>query len=240
MDLLEVGKAMRQIEDYVNQVYRHAKGNDKEIQELKMEMKNHLLETVQDLQAEGKSEGLAIQIAKERFGEVHELRAIVNQMFQRQKNFGKWVLSIGAGLLLITALLSIFLIISGNNQTVEQADIAYGISEILGNDTELTAEKETAIDNLIQQVDYIHEARLYSDNPSSVPLYEAAKEHGFLPSLFLSTYSYGTDDNFVVLDVVETRIIGLLFLAMGLTGFVILFSIWFTIKRYHSKRKIDR
>lgn len=231
---------MRQIEDYVNQVYRHAKGNDEEIQELKLEMKNHLLETVHELKAAGKTEEQAIQIAKERFGEVTELRNLINQLFERQKNFGKWILSIGSGLLLITVLTAVFLIINGNNQTLEQADIAYSISGIVGDSTELTGENEQEIKALLEQAEYIKGVKIYSDPSSAKPLYTSSIETSYPASLFSAESSYGTDENFVVLEITDTRIIGLLFLAIGLTGFVILFSIWLTITRYHAKRKIDK
>lgn len=230
----------RKIDEYVDQVYRHAKGNDQEIQELKLEMKNHLLETVQELQAEGLSENQAVQIAKERFGEVTELRNLVNQLFERQKNFGKWVLSIGIGLLLITVIAAVFTLINGSNQAVEQADIAYAIGEIAGNRDELANADEQEIEVLLDQVSFIKETRVYADPSSADPFYTSSNGSSFPASLFTGEYSYGTDDNFVVLEVTDTWVIGLLFLAIGFTGFIILFSIWFVINRYHAKRKIQK
>ncbi|ANU11481.1 hypothetical protein A1A1_14339 [Planococcus antarcticus DSM 14505] len=230
----------RKIDEYVDQVYRHAKGNDQEIQELKLEMKNHLLETVQELQVEGKTEEQAVQIAKERFGEVTELRNLVNQLFERQKNFGKRILSIGIGLLLVTVIAAVFIIINGNNQTSEQADIAYSISAIAGDSATLAEVDEQEIKTLLDQANYIKKARIYPETSSAEPFYTSTRETSFPTSLFSTEYSYGTDENFVVLEITDTRIIGLLLLAIGLTGFIILFSIWFTINRYHAKRKVER
>jgi cytochrome c-type biogenesis protein CcmH/NrfF len=59
---------MKQIEAFVDSVYQNVGGNEKEIQELKAEMKNHLLEAVDELKKEGKSEQEAIDIAIDRFG----------------------------------------------------------------------------------------------------------------------------------------------------------------------------
>ena len=226
----------RKIDEYVEQVYRHTKGNDQEIQELKLEMKNHLLETVQELQAEGMTEDQAVQIAKERFGEVNELRNLVNQLFERQKNFGKWVLSIGTGLLLVTAIAAVLILINGNNQTAEQADVAYNISGIAGDAAELTEADEQKTETLLDQTTYIQEARIYTDSSSADPFYTSSNDASFPASLFSAEYSYGTDENFVVLEITDTRIIGLLLLAIGFTGFIILFSIWFAINRYHAKK----
>ncbi|MEW5553480.1 permease prefix domain 1-containing protein [Peribacillus frigoritolerans] len=53
---------MKQIEVFVDKVYQGVGGNEKEIKDLKTEMKNHLLEAVYELKKEGKSEQEAIEI----------------------------------------------------------------------------------------------------------------------------------------------------------------------------------
>lgn len=60
---------MKQIDKYVNSVYQNASGDKKAIEELKLEMKNHLLEAVSELKESGRTEQEAINIAIERFGE---------------------------------------------------------------------------------------------------------------------------------------------------------------------------
>src|SRR5690606_3526918 len=153
-----------------------------------------------------------------------------------QKNFGKWVLSIGTGLLLVTAIAAVLILINGNNQTAEQADVAYNISGIAGDAAELTEADEQKTETLLDQTTYIQEARIYTDSSSADPFYTSSNDASFPASLFSAEYSYGTDENFVVLEITDTRIIGLLLLAIGFTGFIILFSIWFAINRYHAKR----
>ena len=59
---------MKQINNFVDSVYNHVHGNKKEIQELKEEMKSHLIDSVHELQKQGKSETEAIDIAIKRFG----------------------------------------------------------------------------------------------------------------------------------------------------------------------------
>ncbi|UYZ11553.1 permease prefix domain 1-containing protein [Brevibacillus sp. WF146] len=57
---------MKQIEAFVDSVYQHVGRNEQEIQELKDEMKSHLLEAFDELKREGKSEQEAIAIAIDR------------------------------------------------------------------------------------------------------------------------------------------------------------------------------
>lgn len=71
---------MKHIEIYVDSLYHDVGGNKKEIDELKVEMKSHLLEAVHELKSEGKSEQEAIELAIERFGGEQEMRSIVGQL----------------------------------------------------------------------------------------------------------------------------------------------------------------
>jgi cytochrome c-type biogenesis protein CcmH/NrfF len=93
---------MKQIEAFVDSVYQNVGGNKKEIQELKAEMKSHLLEAVHELKTEGKSEQEAIEIAIERFGGEKEMRSVVGQLFKAQKTFAKWVLYVALTFLIIS------------------------------------------------------------------------------------------------------------------------------------------
>ena len=95
---------MKQIEAFVDSVYQNVGGNKKEIKELKAEMKSHLLEAVDELKAEGKSEQEAIEIAIERFGGEREMRSVVGQLFKAQKTFAKWVLYLAVTFLFLVRL----------------------------------------------------------------------------------------------------------------------------------------
>lgn len=52
-------------------------------------MKNHLIEAVHELILEGKSETEAIRIAIERFGGEKEIRTVIGQLFDVQKQFSR-------------------------------------------------------------------------------------------------------------------------------------------------------
>lgn len=64
---------MKRIEEFVDSMYLNVEGNQQEIHELKAEMKNHLLEAVYELKAEGKTEQQAITMAIKRFGEEYDV-----------------------------------------------------------------------------------------------------------------------------------------------------------------------
>jgi len=78
---------VKQIESYVDEVYHSVGGNKKEIEELKAEMKSHLIEAVHELISEGKSEKEAIHIAIERFGDEKFISNGLIDLFKYQKKF---------------------------------------------------------------------------------------------------------------------------------------------------------
>ena len=88
-------KQMKQIDKYVDSVYQNAKGDKKEIEELKLEMKNHLLESVNELIESGKTEEAAIDIAIGRVGEEKEMRSAVAKLFVEVSVMGKERISDG-------------------------------------------------------------------------------------------------------------------------------------------------
>ena len=144
---------MKQIEAFVDSVYQNVGGNKKEIQELKAEMKNHLLEAVHELKIEGKSEKEAIEIAIERFGGEKEMRSVVGQLFKAQKTFAKWMLYVAL----------IFLIISfigyGSFVYVEstQQKEAYRFSEQIVNSlgNTITEQNKTDIREIVESYENI-------------------------------------------------------------------------------------
>ncbi|HHD2753476.1 TPA: permease prefix domain 1-containing protein [Clostridium perfringens] len=65
---------MREIDSYINSLYKNFDKNSKENLEIKEVMRTHLIETVEDLKSNGYDEKESIKIALERFGEVSEIR----------------------------------------------------------------------------------------------------------------------------------------------------------------------
>lgn len=230
---------LKQIDKYVNSVYQNANGDKKAIEELKLEMKSHLLEAVNELKESGKSEQESIDIAIERFGEEKEIRSMLSQLFKAQKVFAKWVLYVGIVILLLsTAVFGYFLNI-GNERTSEQAEIAYGIGDIVEKDAEVSQVAEEKIKKLLNDVSYIKNVTVFLNDDRTNPVYELDRNSGENNSLVYNNYSYGSDNSFVEMGFINYRNIGYLSLFFGMTCFGVLFFIWAIINVYH-KRKIHQ
>ena len=228
---------MKQIDKYVDSVYRKARGNKKEIDELKSEMKSHLLEAMNELKESGKTEQEAIDIAIERFGEEKEIRSVIAQLFKAQKTFAKWVLYVGISILLIsTAVFGYFLNI-GNKQVIEYSDTAYAIEEIMENEKDLEA-RDKQIKQLLVDKSYIKEISVYMADDKMHPVYEIKQNTGPIFSFFFNEFSFGTDNSTVSIGLMDNRDISFLSLFFGITVFGVLFFIWFTINVYHKRKDI--
>jgi hypothetical protein len=229
---------MKQIEEYVNKVYQHVKGNEKEIEDLKSEMKNHLLEAVHDLKLEGLSEQEAINIAIERFGKENELRSIISEMFQTQKSFGKRLLLTGLSIFLISIIIFGLTIHIGNKHESDQSIVAYKIGDIISNHDEISQLTKAEIEARVQKTKYITKLSAFNSNQAtdSEPIYQYEREVGFPSNLFINSYSYGTDKSFVKLEVLDYRTFAIIVLFVGLTSFGVLFTIWAAIRIYHKRK----
>ena len=227
---------LKQIDQYVNSVYQNTSGDKKEIEELKLEMKNHLLEAVNELKESGKTEQEAIDIAIDRFGEEKEIRTIVAQLFKTQKAFAKWVLYVGIAILLLsTAVFGYFLNI-GNKQMSEYADTAYAIGHIVENDKDLESRDEK-VKQLLEDKDYIKEISVYMSEDKVHPVYKLKQNNGLTLSLFYNEYSFGADNITVSIGLMDNRDISFLSLFFGLTCFGVLFFIWLAINVYHKRKR---
>ncbi|EGT3617442.1 hypothetical protein FHH43_14645 [Clostridium perfringens] len=74
---------MREIDSYIDSLYKHIDGISKENKEIKETMRSHLIESVEELKLEGFSEKESIKIALERFGEVNEIRGDLETVVER-------------------------------------------------------------------------------------------------------------------------------------------------------------
>jgi len=99
---------MENIERYINSVYKNVQGNANEIEDLKQEMRSHLLQTVEDLENEGKTEEESIEIAISRFGERGQVENELSKVFKVQRKFAKTLLIIS----IVSLLLSVICYIS--------------------------------------------------------------------------------------------------------------------------------
>lgn len=240
---------MKQIEAYVEEVYHGVGGNKKEIDELKAEMKSHLLEAVHELKAEGKLENEAIALAIERFGGEGEMRSIVGQLFKAQRVFAKWILGLAAAVLVLS--LTAFGYIWGiqEENASENSIISSEIAEIIGNKGSLTKEMKEGIVTLINGTDQISQVKIFNVRDVGVnsvlshaqkaePDFQYDKSVWSPEWLQAKFYPYGNSNGNWYVEM-ETRHIGSLMgiiLFSGLAVYGTLFTIWATINAYHHKR----
>ncbi|ADL53281.1 permease prefix domain 1-containing protein [Clostridium cellulovorans] len=98
---------MDSIDKYLNSIYKSTSDSSMETEDLKQEMRIHLVETAKELQENGFSEEESIRMAIERFGEEFQLRDEVNQVVKLQKIFSYKTLFASLILLVISLILFI-------------------------------------------------------------------------------------------------------------------------------------
>ena len=84
---------MKKIDQYVDSIYKDVAGDKQEIEEFKQEMRSHLIESVEELKAKGKTENEAIDTAIENFGGKNHLLKGLSEFFKVQKKFTYYVFS---------------------------------------------------------------------------------------------------------------------------------------------------
>lgn len=76
---------MERVDKYINSIYRNLKVDSSELNDLKSEMRNHLVEAIKELKEEGYSEDESITIALEKFGDKFHLEGELTQVFNIKK-----------------------------------------------------------------------------------------------------------------------------------------------------------
>ncbi|MCC5801220.1 permease prefix domain 1-containing protein [Rossellomorea vietnamensis] len=242
---------MRQIDAYVDSVYQHIGGNRKEIQELKAEMKSHLLEAVHELRAEGMGKQEAVDVAIERFGGEQEMRSIVGQLFKAQKSFAKWVLYLALVVLLFTVSAFGYIWSLEEENASENSEIASQVAYVLENKSSITDEMKVKINSLIEMTDQIASVEIYDvssvENTNMVFDYvrDAKPDYRFEQKVWnpewiqADFFPYGNGDGKQWYIQMETRHISdlmIIILFSGMAIYITLFTIWATINAYHHRR----
>ncbi|RXI49392.1 hypothetical protein DP130_04885 [Clostridium tetani] len=77
---------MKKVDKYIELIYKDVCGDDEEINITKQEMKNHLLQIIEELKLEGKSEEESIDIAISRFGNTNQIRNELKKIMESRKD----------------------------------------------------------------------------------------------------------------------------------------------------------
>lgn len=156
------------IDEFVDSLYKGVHGREKEINDFKEEMKSHLIETVNELKSEGKTEEESLKIAYERFGDSKVINNGLFKLFNKQKKFKGFVLISAAVFLLIGLTSYIYMSQKDLKFQKEQKMVTQGILEMVGNNENITKEDEIRIEELVNKYDYINYIALFKveDNPN--------------------------------------------------------------------------
>jgi hypothetical protein len=168
---------VKQIDEFVNLIYSDVKG--KEAKELKQEMRSHLLESVSELKAEGKSEKEAIDIAISRFGDEKQITKGLFTLFKAQNNVSKNLLRTSMVALVLCLIVLIGLIWGENNNQNRLRNIDQTVSSVFGivSDGTFSEEKNKKIISLVEGTKEIEYFVIYK-NPEpgkGVPKQEIMK-----------------------------------------------------------------
>ena len=238
---------MKKIETFVDSVYQNVGGNAKEIQELKAEMRNHLLEAVHELKAEGKSEQEAIDIAIKRFGGEKEVRSVIGQLFNAQKTFAKWALYTAIIFLLLPVLIFSIVIPIEKSELEQSNQVAFQILNSLGDKDELPKQIEEEIQDIVKSskritgISIYEYEKLFSSTDGNVePRYSFRENTSFNRWGDIGvTYNQDSKSNNIWHVNIESKSYeGAAFssLYIGIIVYWTLFVIWATINTYHHKR----
>ncbi|MEH7532531.1 hypothetical protein COJ92_23525 [Priestia megaterium] len=244
---------MKRIEKFVDSMYLNVEGDQQEINELKAEMTNHLLEAVHELKAQGKTEQQAITIAIKRFGEEKEIRAVIGQLFDIQKVFAKRVLYIAVVCLIVT--MSSFYFLWEVEESTAQgiSDTRSLISYELKDKDVITRDMKRKIEALVEDTNYVSGVTIYKSknvisragenyveyNWKSVQPDFQYQRTVWAPKWLgadFDTFENGDEQWVVSIDNRSFSRLEAVVLFVGMTIYWTLFTIWAIINAYHQKR----
>ncbi|MDD9786662.1 permease prefix domain 1-containing protein [Priestia megaterium] len=244
---------MKRIEKFVDSMYLNVEGDQQEINELKAEMTNHLLEAVHELKAQGKTEQQAITIAIKRFGEEKEIRAVIGQLFDIQKVFAKRVLYIAVVCLIVT--MSSFYFLWEVEESTAQgiSDTRSLISYELKDKDVITRDMKRKIEALVEDTNYVSGVTIYKSknvisragenyveyNWKSVQPDFQYQRTVWAPKWLgadFDTFENGDEQWVVSIDNRSFSLLEAVVLFVGMTIYWTLFTIWAIINAYHQKR----
>ncbi|MEC1289692.1 permease prefix domain 1-containing protein [Bacillus mojavensis] len=241
---------MRQINAFVDSVYTNTVGSRKEIKELKAEMRNHLLEAVHELIAEGKSEKEAIEIAIDRFGGTNEMKSVVSGLFQIKTIFAKKLLFAALAFLVVSVILFGFIYVNEVKKDRMQEDYMMSIIlNHLGKQKEITGENKKYMEDLIKNNQSVYEILLMDHKKiKSVtsneefqklkPAFHVSKNIWTTSSSVVSFvgYSQGNENWDLNVTRISYRPLADTILHVGGVIYWVLFFVWALINAHHQRR----
>lgn len=199
-------------------------------------MRGHLIESVHELKAEGKSEQEAIEIAIQRFGGEKEMRSIVGQLFKAQKTFAKWILIITIVSLIICETLLACSIIKDKKMGGVQNSTFDQIAKMVEGKEDLTPRLQTEIKSLVENKYGIKSVKITnSSNGEEVFGYE---NQIVAPKWLFSYHNNGIIGDKLSFTIEVQRFNDIVFIGLfaGIAIYWTLFTVWAIVNAYHHKR----
>jgi cytochrome c-type biogenesis protein CcmH/NrfF len=160
--------SMKEIDEYINFIYKHTTVDKEEIEKLKDETRNDLMKDVEGLKSEGKSETEAVQIAIKRYGGEKVKGSVPGKVFNTQKSFAKIVLVVGIAALIIAFVLSEVIALAGNSAKEADAEIHADVMSIIADQETIADEQKEVIDSMLAEAQYTTAYRYYYINELEV------------------------------------------------------------------------
>ncbi|CAM4465247.1 permease prefix domain 1-containing protein [Paenibacillus tarimensis] len=161
---------MKQIDEYVDSVYANLDGTEAE--ELKEEMRAHLLQAAQELMADGNTEEEAVKIAVERFGDERMIRGQVAEYFQIPRMFAVNVLRAAIVFATLGILLGCLFAYNEYQLTGEREHVKQQALEVLSVGPEISEESKRELVKIADAAPQIKslEISLANSNPADADL----------------------------------------------------------------------
>ncbi|WP_416729879.1 permease prefix domain 1-containing protein [Fictibacillus sp. JL2B1089] len=200
---------MKQIDKYIQSIYKDVVGSRNEVEELKREMRSHLIEAVEELKAEGKTEEEAIRIAINNFGGRNQMVKGLSEFFTVQKKFTNYILTLSVVFLVLSA---IFFITSYSKaddykEEVDQLQIVEEEKEIIMNDVFDVLDTSNEVGDK-ERYDLLDVFNKYDDKLNLVAVFAAKDVESWLQDKNNAAAKDGPDTYFPIDYTKATIVIG--------------------------------
>lgn len=234
---------MKKIDKYVHSIFRNTNQNENDVNELKMEIKNHLYESYQELLSEGVSEEKAEIMVIERFGDGNLLHSFLKESQKTHQKFAMRLLVISA-VVLVTSVISYFILSQiSQNMISKQSEIGYNLSLFLKDKNEIDTYEHNIsyffYDSLVKEISIF---KIEETSGSYTRNHEAAyhnqREDFFAENLYMSYSDVGTSDGswWIEMKISQLYNFGNILLISGILIYWTIFAIGATIKVYYYRK----
>ncbi|MQR95882.1 permease prefix domain 1-containing protein [Fictibacillus phosphorivorans] len=200
---------MKQIDKYIQSIYKDVVGSRNEVEELKREMRAHLIEAVEELKAEGKTEAEAIRIAINNFGGENQMVKGLSEFFTVQKKFTNYILSLSVLFLVLSAIFFITSYTKANNykEEVDQLKVVEEEKEIIMNDVFDVLDTSNEVGDK-ERYDLLDVFNKYDDKLNLVAVFAAKDVESWLQDKNNAAAKDGPDTYFPIDYTMATIVIG--------------------------------